>query len=44
MAYVYGVINITTPDGMNIIEKYVTIWEKRDDEWKLSLQIRNSNQ
>jgi ketosteroid isomerase-like protein len=44
MAYVYGVINITTPDGINITEKYVTIWEKRDNEWKLSLQIRNANQ
>lgn len=44
MAYAYGIINITTPDGENISEKYVTIWEKINNEWKMSLQIRNSNQ
>lgn len=43
MAYVYGIINIKTPDNIKVVEKYVTIWEKKEGEWKLSLQIRNAN-
>nr|WP_162139860.1 nuclear transport factor 2 family protein [Limisalsivibrio acetivorans] len=44
MAYVIGIINIKTPDNVVMTEKYVTIYKKIDGQWKLALQIRNSNQ
>lgn len=44
MAWVYGVINIKGPDKVEQTEKYVTIWEKKDNQWKIVLQMRNANQ
>lgn len=44
LAYVYGMINVKTPDGAELSQKYVTIWKKIDGEWKLALQISNSNE
>lgn len=44
LAYVYGMINVKTPDGAELSQKYVTIWKKIHGEWKLALQISNSNE
>ena len=42
MAYVHGIIK-TIFNGAVTIEKYLTIWERIDGNWKLTLQMRNSN-
>lgn len=43
LAYVYGVIKSKMKDEEEQFEKYVTIWKKINSEWKLALQMRNSN-
>lgn len=43
LAYVYGTIMMKTPDNQELSEKYVTIWEKKDERWEIVLQMRNSN-
>ena len=42
MAYVYGTLLITTPDGEQP-GKYVAIYEKRDGQWQAVIDIPNSD-
>jgi len=43
MAYVHGTANLTTPDGNRQSAKYVIVWVKEDDEWKIAADIFNMN-
>lgn len=43
MAFAHGKICIKLPDGTEQTEKYVTVWKKTDNKWKVVLQARNSN-
>lgn len=44
MAYVYGAAQIKTPDGSVQAAKYVVVWVKENGEWKIALDIFNTNQ
>ncbi|WP_038173766.1 nuclear transport factor 2 family protein [Vibrio pacinii] len=43
MGWVHGVITIEYPDGHKEFGKYVSVWIREDDEWKVTAEIRNSD-
>jgi ketosteroid isomerase-like protein len=43
MAYVHGAAQIRTPDGNSQAAKYVVVWVKENDEWKIAIDIFNTN-
>ncbi|MGL6259982.1 YybH family protein [Vibrio sp. WXL103] len=44
MGWVYGVITITDASGNKQFGKYVSVWIKEEDKWKVAAEIRNMNQ
>ena len=42
MAYVYGKGRMKAPDDTVSFEKYVTIYVRKGDKWKMVLQMRNA--
>jgi uncharacterized protein (TIGR02246 family) len=43
MAYDFGTGSITTPDGRVQAAKYVVVWVRRDGEWKVAVDMFNTN-
>lgn len=43
MGFVWGQIQTKMPDGSMVFEKYVTIYSRIEGQWKMVLQMRNSN-
>lgn len=43
LAYDYGTINMTNPDGSRVNAKYVVVWSKINGEWKVVADMFNMN-
>ena len=43
MAYDYGTLTITTPDGVVAPMKYAVVWVHENGEWKVAVDMWNSN-
>lgn len=43
MAYDFGSGTITTPDGWAQDAKYVVVWVRQDGEWKVAVDMFNTN-
>ncbi len=43
MAYDYGTASMTTPDGTTQSMKYVVVWTRVGDEWKIAVDMFNAN-
>ncbi len=44
LAYDYGRGVIRTPDGATIPAKYLVVWERRDGEWKVAVDMFSPDQ
>lgn len=43
MAYDFGTASIRTPDGQTQSGKYVVVWKREGDEWKVAVDMFNMN-
>jgi ketosteroid isomerase-like protein len=43
MSYDFGAAQITTPDGRVQAAKYVVVWVRQNGEWKVAVDIFNTN-
>jgi ketosteroid isomerase-like protein len=43
MAYDYGTASLTYPDGRTENAKYVVVWVREDDRWKVALDMFSPN-
>lgn len=43
MAYDYGIVKVKSPDGSTEDGKYLVVWTREDGEWKIALNMYNSD-
>jgi ketosteroid isomerase-like protein len=44
MAYDYGTVSMTTADGKTTSMKYLVVWTRVGDEWKVAADMFNANE